>query len=385
MLKLETRKLKLGLLGCVLVAASFTQAVEFLQKDQFTSSEAETLRDETWISAQNITISGQALDDLFALSGTLDLRGTFHGDVWGCGDQTIASGTFEDQTRLAGRTIQVSGTLNGSLMAAGTTVKIDPSATIAKNMLCLGEDVISEGTIGGNVRIIAQKATLGGKVSGNVSITAQDLVLLPGTVIDGNLDYAAPKELVLSPSVTLNGRLKRTPIPSTPVINPNLGGHFGSALAALLTGLIFSAVFPRYTAHSIQLLRASRGACMLTGFISLLMIPVGAFLLMFTLVGLPLSILLILFYIILLYLSKIVVGFWIGMMLLRRKEFIKKGRFGALALGLLILYALTAFTALSLTVNLLVSIFGLGALLLALFKKPVLIIKTEEITKHPNT
>jgi cytoskeletal protein CcmA (bactofilin family) len=365
------------LLGA-LITAPFVQAVEFVQREQFISSDAETLRDEIWISAQTITISGEALDDLFAMGNRLDLRGIFSSDVWAAGgEQIIAAGRFDDHARLASRMVQASGTFGNSLTAAGNTVKIEPSATVAKNLLCLADHVISEGAVTGNVRIMAKQATLGGKIAGNVSIAAQEIVILPGTLIGGDLSYTAPKELVLSPSVSLGGKLIRTiqAPPPKQFLKSNLSGHFGFAVAALLTGLVFSSIFPRYTAGTLHLLRTARGTCLLTGFAALFLIPMSAFLLLFTFIGLPLSILLFLFYFILLYLSKIAVGFWLGSWVLRRKEFSKRQQFSTLAAGLFILYALTAFTAISLTVNILIAIAGLGALLLALFKKPVLILQ----------
>ncbi|NOU36856.1 MAG: hypothetical protein HOO88_08825 [Kiritimatiellaceae bacterium] len=372
-------KLKiLSILALLTVLSTGAGAIEFVQRDQFISGEAETLRDETWVSAQNITISGEALDDLFAAGSILDLRGNFKSDVWGCGNQVIAAGRFSDHVRLAAKMLQISGTLNGSLTAMGNTVKIDPTAVIAKNMLCFGETIISEGAVDGNVEVVAKQATLGGKISGNVSIAAQEIVILPGTVIGGNLNYTAPKELVLSPSVTLGGKLNRTfeAQPPKQYLKPGLIGHVAFAVAALLTGLAFSSIFSGYSANAVQLLSTSRTACLLIGFAALFLIPIGSFFLLFTFVGLPLSILLILFYLILLYLSKIVVGFWIGALILRRKEITKQNRTGALAVGLLVIYALTAFTAISLIINILVAVAGLGALVLALFKKPVLIIQT---------
>lgn len=377
----------LYILTLLAVFSTGANAIEFVQRDQFISSEAETLRDEMWISAQNITISGEALDDLFAAGSTLDLRGNFKSDVWVCGTQVIAAGHFGDHVRLLATMMQVSGTLDGSLTAMGKTVKIEPSATIGKNLLCLGENIINEGTITGNVRIVGQKATLGGKIAGDVSIAAQEIVVLPGTVIGGNLSYTAPKELVLSPSVTLGGKLNRTfeTPPPKQFLKPGLIGHFAFAIAALLTGLVFSSVFPRYTVNTVQILRGSRSICLLTGFAALFLIPISAFLLIFTFVGLPLSILLLLFYCILLYLSKIVVGFGLGALILRRTEITKQNRTGALAVGLMVIYALTAFTAISFIVNLLVIIAGLGALLLALFKKPVLIFQTPNDIKQPTT
>lgn len=370
----------LSILALLAVLTANAGAIEFVQRDQFISGESETLRDEMWISAQDITISGEALDDLFAAGTTLDLRGNFKGDVWaGGGSQVIAAGRFTDHVRLASRMVQASGTFGSSLTAAGNTVKIEPSAVIAKNLFGAGDNIISEGSIAGNVRIMAKKATLGGKIAGNVSIAAQEIVILPGTVIGGDLSYTAPKELVLSPSVVLGGTLNRTfeAQPARQLLKPNLLSHFVFAFAALLTGMVFCSVFPRYTANTFHLLRTSRGVCLLTGLAGLFLIPMSAFLLLFTLIGLPLSILMILFYLILLYLSKIAVGLWLGTFVLRRgKELSKRNLPGTLAAGLFIIYALTAFTAISMVVSILVMIYGLGALILALFKKPVLIFQT---------
>ena len=375
-----------NVLIALLLLAQASFAIEFVQTEQFITETNGVLHEETWISAQNITINGETLDDLFTVSTLLDLRGNFMGDVWGCGDNVIADGTFDDHLRLIGRTVQVSGTLNGSLVAMGNTVKINPTAAIEKNIICIGESVVSEGAIGGNVRIIAKNVTLSGKIKGDVSVTAQDVVLLPGTVIGGSLTYTAPKELILSQSVTLGGELTRTfeAVPARQIFKPNLMGHFLFGFAALITGLVFMGLFPRYTGGSVMALRNSRGICLLIGFAALFMLPVTAFLLLFTFIGTPLSILIFLFYLILLYLSKIIVALAIGTAILRRKEFSKRTVAAPLALGLLILYALTSFAAASMLINILIIISGLGALLLALFKKPVLIIQKPDAAQQIN-
>jgi cytoskeletal protein CcmA (bactofilin family) len=388
MSKVKSRKSKVLFLTTAMLAMSQgSGAIEFIQRDQFISSAAETLQDEMWISAQNIMISGTVLDDLFAAGTTLDLRGDFKSDVWAGGTQVIAAGRFGDHVRLAAKTVQVSGILNGSLTAAGTTVKIEPTATLAKNMLCFGENVITEGIVAGNARIVAQQATIGGKIAGDVTIAAQRIVILPGTVIGGNLNYTAPKELVLSPSITLSGKLNRSfePLPPKQFFKKNLTTHFFFAFAALFTGMVFGPLFPRYTAHTVHLLSTARGTCLLIGFAALFLIPIAAFLLLFTLIGLPLSLLTILFYIILLYLSKVVVGLGIGTLILRRKEISKRNLTGTLAAGLLVVYTLTAITAISLLVSIVITIYGLGALILAIFKKPVLIIQTPNNIKQPTT
>lgn len=376
---------KFGIVIVALFAALSAQAVEFVQTEAFVSSEGEILREEIWVSAQTITIDGEMTDDLMATGTLLDLRGRFQGDVWGCGDTINANGLFGDNVRIIARSAKISGTLDGSLVSLwptslfDNTIKIERSAVIKKNMLFHGGNIISEGDIVGNVLILAKNATLGGQIDGDVSVVAQNIVVLPGTVINGNLTYTAPNELILSPSVTLIGELKRNALPIPKIFKPNLIGHFMFGIAALVTGLVFVGLFPRYAGGTLHALRTSRGLSMLIGFAALVMLPATAFLLLFTVVGLPLSMLVFLFYLILLYLSKIVVALALGSALLRRKEFSKKKAAGSLALGLFIIYALTSFVAASMLINILIIILGLGALLLALFKKPVLVIQPSDV------
>lgn len=382
---MEIRRLKFGIVAVSLCAALSAQAVEFIQTEQFIAGEEETLNTELWISAQTIQIAGEASNDLFAAATAIDLDGTFHGDTWGCGDTISTYGVFRNDLRLVSRTAQISGTLYGSLIALGETIKVDRTAVLYNDVVCAGENVILEGSTSGDVRILAQQVTLGGKIDGDVSITAQNIVVLPGTIMNGNLTYTAPSELVLSPSVILGGELTRTfdPVPAKQIFKPNLIGHFMFGLAALVTGLVFIGLFPRYSSGALTVLQTSRGFSMLTGFAALFMLPMTAFLLLFTLIGLPLSLLILLFYLILLYLSKIVVALALGSAILRRKTFSKQKAAAPLFLGLLIIYTLTSIVAASMLINILIIILGLGALLLALFKKPVLVIQTPDVVTEP--
>ncbi len=384
MSKIKKPKIKALILLLFIAQASF--AIELIQTEQFITPEGEILTKETWISAQTINIDGEASNDLFAVAAAINLDGTFHGDVWGGGETVGAAGIFRDDVRLMSRTVQVAGTFHKSLTAIGNTIKIERTAILHKNMLCLGENVIVEGSVDGNVRIMAQRVTLGGQIGGNVSLVTREISVLPGTVINGDLTYTAPKELVLSPSVILNGELTRefeTP-PTLQIFKSDLITHFIFGLAALVTGLVLIGLFPHYTGASLHALRTARGLSGLIGFVALFMLPVTASLLLLTLIGLPLSILLFLFYFILLYLSKIVVALALGSAILRRREFSKRTAVAPLALGLLIIYALTSLAAVSLLINILIAILGLGALLLALFKKPVLIIQTPGTVNETN-
>lgn len=384
-MKPEARKLKLAIIALWLFALN-APAIEFIQTNQFVVSESESIPEETWVSAQLIDVSGVFSNDLLATAPEIALNGNFNGDVWCMGNSITGTGIFRHSARMLSRTTQIQGTHYGSVIAAGTTVKIDRTAVLYGDLLCLGENVIIEGSVSGKARVLAQRVTLRGQFNKNLSIAAREIVILPGTIINGDLSYSAQDELVLPSSVTLNGTLERrvAGAASRPLLKRNLAAHFMMALAALFAGLVFCRLFPRYIGTTQHLLHNSRGVCLLSGFAGLVVLPMGAFFLLLTLIGLPLSMLILLFYLILLYLSKIVVALWLGSALLRRKEFNRQKVAAPLALGLLLLYTLTGIIAAEMIVNILVIILGLGALLIALFKKPVLVIQTPDTINETN-
>lgn len=370
----------------VLLLSLNAQAIEFIRTNQFVVSENESIPEETWVSAQIATISGVFSNDLFATAPEITLSGNFNGDVWCVGDSITGTGIFRNSARMISRTTQIQGTHYGSVIAAGTTVKIDRTAILYSDLLCMGENVIIEGSIRGKAHILAQRVTLGGQFNQNLSIAAQEIVVLPSTIINGNLSYSAPDELVLPSSVILNGELERRvpTVAARHLLKENLAVHFMFALAALVVGLVFCGLFPRYTGTTLYLLRESRGLCSLAGFAGMVVLPLASFFIFVTLIGIPLSALLFLFYLILLYLSKIVVALWVGSAILKRNEFNRQKLAAPLTLGLLVLYALTSILAAEMVVNILVVILGLGALLIALFKKPVLVIQTPDAINEIN-
>lgn len=364
--------------GLAFLPAS-AQAVRFLQTGHFELSPDAVQGEEIWVHAQTIEMDGTLKDDLFAAGQVVRLNGTFEEAVWCVAEQLSAGGVFHRNTRLAFQNAQVSGQFSGSLTALGTAFEMGPETAIEKGLLFAGGNITTAGKIGGDVRIAANKATLGGIFQGHVKVAAADLVVLPGTVIEGNLTYTMPRELVLPPSVRLSGELIRQfdPVPDRQWLKANLAIHFFFAAAALLTGLVFMVVFPACTARSQQLMQNAAPRCLLAGFIALFLIPFLAVFLLLTLVGIPLAGMLMLFYFILIYIGKILSALWIGSLFVNRGGPPKRKPAVRLLLGLLLLYLLTALTAISPIINFLAALFGAGALLLALLKPTLIVIHTD--------
>ena len=380
-------------LTALLLSAVHSLAIDFVQTNEFTVAGTNAVANETWVSALNADISGTVSNDLFvSAQETLKLNGTFLNDVWGSGNSISASGEFQSSARLLSKMIQLSGTHHDSIILAGETIKIDRTAAIHGDLTCFAATAIIEGQVDGDIQIFSlpilgnvnPTVTLGGSINGDVTVTAQQITVLPNTVITGNLTYTAPNDLVLPASASLTGTLQKTiPAHEAPrLMKDNLVLHFVFGLGALISGLVLAALFPRYTDGAVYALKNSTGLCVLIGLIALGLLPVAGVLLVFTIVGSPLGLLILLSFLILLYLSKVVVACWIGQRILRTPDSGGRNVARPLALGMLTLYIPIAFTAASFITHLVIIIFGLGALLTALFKKPAIVINANELPNN---
>lgn len=378
----------------LLLAVPFARATDFTVSSNYVLSAEHTATNELWLNAWTITFAGTAADDCFLLANninqnpstnipSLQLNGTFLGDVWGAGEFVTMPGTSINHARLAAmKTLTVSGSIGGNLMAFAPTIALAPTATVDGSALLVGQDIIVDGTLAGNVRIMATKVTLAGRFDGDVNITASDITVMPGTHIAGNLMYRMDRDLVLDSRVTLGGKIMKADIllpearPPTTLADVLL--QLALLCGAILAGLVFVVIVPGITALSVHKLMDSPWRCVLIGTLTAALVPMTSFFLFFTLVGIPLSFMFMLAYLILVYFSKIVIGLYLGHLLLRRKMPIPANLlFPVMALGLLVLYvAVNLPFPIGLLAWFAITLAGMGALVSAILDRRIPVMVT---------
>ena len=362
-----------------LVSSAAAHATQIVKVDAFKIAHGQTITNEMWVLAQDVSVGGRVKDDFFAASaggpaglGNARLAGTFENDVWAFGNAISFSGTAEEHARFLANEITISGEIGISALAIGNTVALATNSVIDGDAALVGQSVVVAGEIHKDLKILANSATLSGTVDGNVRIVAEDIVVMPGTKIGGNLVYTSSKDLFLDPAnVELAGQLVRTEIKAIP--QPSAYDVFVSQayyyLCALIAGLPFIAIFPRFTGRAVRHFRQSSWRCALVGVIAFCLIPMAAVFVFLTIVGIPLGFLLLLSYAIMIYLAKIVVALGIGGTLLRRHGPQPFSRvFTSLSLGLIAIYALTVLPyGIGMLATFVVVLMGLGAMVLAIF------------------
>ena len=371
----------------LLVSSAIAPAIQIVNTDGFTLNPGQTITNECWVVAKAVEVNGTVKDDFLAvclggpmLFGNARLRGDFHNDVWALGNSVEFTGAAAEHVRLfsAGEII-VGGKVGISAVAVGKAVTLTTNSVINGDALLVGRSVVVAGDVRGNLRVFAGAATLNGRIDGNVRIAAEDIVVMPGTKIGGDLVYTSPKDLFLDPeNVELDGQLVRKELEafqvkaSPPTLSDIIVSQTYFYLCALVAGIPFVAIFPRFTGQAVRRVRQSAWKCALVGFIALCLIPMTSVFVMFTLIGIPLSLLLLLVYAILIYLSKIIVALGIGGMALRRHGPQPFSRvFAALSLGLIALYVVTALPWIGSITAFAVLLTGLGGMVFAIFSSQV--------------
>ncbi len=354
-----------------LLAASPARAAEgqLFSTNTYALAAGQMVTGQLYLVVDQADLAGDVQDDLFVLARThANFTGENRGDTWLLSGQASLGGHMLDHVRAAGQSLVVRGQLDRSFFGLGSTILLAAGSIVQGDAVMAGEQVTIEGAVGGNVNIMAKSVTLSGTVDGQVRVMAQDIVVMPGTLIAGDLEYVSPKELFLDSRVQLGGKLKRLQPTSTSAAADKLSLELLllrmlQVAGAFLVGLPLVGFFPRAVGRATRLLRFNLLRCILAGFAALFLIPLLAITAAITVVGLPLGLLAAGLTAALLYLGKVVAALALGRLLLRRNNHLPRGAMiGAMAIGLLLLYALFAMPVLGGSLALLVAVMGSGAL-----------------------
>ncbi len=362
----------LGLFSLLLLLAGApcADAILWVQTNTFRLAEGEALREEAWMmTAGDVALDGRVERELFLYSGgTVTLRGTASDDVWVAGHGVRLTGSVSNHLRAAGMSsVIVAGSVGDGFLGLAPTVKIDTGAVVQADAVAAGEHVLFEGRVGGDARIMAGKATVGGRIGGTLHVQAADIVVLPGTVIEGDLVYRGDRELILDRSVDLRGEQIRRKDPP-----PAFSGYLLPVFFlfnAFLFGVLQIVLFPGPTVRAAALVQQQPWRVTLVGIALGAILGVAVLLAMLLGLTLMLGAVLAMAGGLLLYAGRTTIGLVLGSLIWRR-TFTEPPRptVGTLGTGLLFLYLFMEAPLLGGIVWLLSASAGAGAVALAFWQ-----------------
>jgi cytoskeletal protein CcmA (bactofilin family) len=327
-------------------------------------------------AGERVTVSGGDLEGAFAAGETVELVSPTREDVLLAGRRVAVRAAVGDDAYLAGELVDVAAPVAGRVVAAGETVTLHSDAVTGGGVRLFGRSVEVAGTVGGDAWIAAETVRLSGKFTGDVTISAGDIDISPDARFDGMLITRAPKEPAVPESAAPpeRRRYERWEPEDWELGPPNLiGAVFGAILlfplSLLLTGAIMLAAAGGTMGRIATTGMARPGASIGNGLVLLAVWGVAALLLLFTLIGAPLGVLMGFALPLALMLGYIAgaltlaLGAWRS---LGKPLPGGLGRFGLLAVCLLVLTLVGLIPVVGFIAGLLVTLAGLGAAFIAL-------------------
>lgn len=336
----------------------------------------QTVNDDLYISAGTVKLHGHATRDVLVAAGTFDFDGTIDGSLTLLAGNATVKGNVAHSVRVAAGQVEISGQIGGDLVVTGGDVKVTSTGRIGGDLLLAGGNVDVRGTVAGKVEGYAASFTAGGTFNKDVKVSTQNMDVLPTARVTGNLDYTSPNAASVPGSAQVGGKVVHTessPFRGSWRDRAVWISHLTRLAWMLVVGAVLIALFPRAAARTANAVRRLLPSLAM-GILFIWLLPLIAILLLVTVIGIPLAALVVVAYLIALYLSQIFVGLMIGRFLLPRGWNDGSRGFNLLAMviGVVIITLIKMIPVpfVPTAVGILVTLLGLGGLMLAILTRP---------------
>lgn len=276
-------------------------------------------------------------------------------------------------------TPEATGSLsNGELTASLTDgedsvlIKVNGDAAVAagdtiENAVVINGNIDIAGTVNDTVLVVQGDAVVSGTVAGTISVVRGTLTLEPGSTVDDVM--LIDSDLVRADGATVTGDIDDRGLDFSfgrGLAIFSMLWWIGMAIVALVAAAVFAWLGRKQLYGSVDTLKNDFVKSLITTIVMWILLPLGAGLILFTLVGAPLALLILLVVLPILWLlGMIVVGTWIGSYIIKPTD---TGRaIGSALLGTLIvlLVSLIPFVA---VITGIAAVLGSGAFVYRAFK-----------------
>lgn len=271
---------------------------------------------------ERVEIEGILNKDAFLLGKTIILNGKIKGDFLGAAEDIRINGQIEGNLRAAGRKIEINNRIEKNVTVFGADILFNKNSEISGDIIVFGATIELLGKTKGDVKIKGgNMIAINGLIDGDVDLEAKEIVLLSNASIKGNFNYTSLKEIEIKEG-QIEGDIFYTPLkpPKEHIkkeaflkkIKEKGYSFLSSAIILLVTILVLRK--QRTLAISKEMINKIKRNFG-WGLIYLIIIPIIALLLLFSIIGIPLALVILIVYILILYLTKIFISLAIGIKL----------------------------------------------------------------------
>ena len=343
---------------------SDAQGTAFAAGLAVTVPSGEVREGDLYTASESIRVDGRLAGDLVAAAQRLRVDGRVDGDLFAAARTVDLRGAVGDSTRVAGEQVTVNAAIDGDLIAGGNRLQILDGAVITGGLAAAASSVELDGVVDENLYAAAGEIIVRGTIRGDANVIADRLDLEPGARIEGDLDYRTRIPLSAEAAARVGGEVRY----EEPVDDEDGGGVLfwsWQTGAAMFAGLLAVALFRRLVGRLVAVIAGEPTLGALLGFGAFLIVPVGAAVVMVTVVGLPVGLIAVLLFGAAVYVAKLPIAVWAGGQLLFRAGRTDPSPYAAMAVGVLALYLLFAIPWLGGVFWLVTTCLGLGAMVLS--------------------
>ncbi len=332
-----------------------------------------------------ISFTAHAADIQLGRDITLPATSNINDNLIATGESHMIQGAINGDAIIAGNQLLFQGPIAGDLITAGSKVSLYKSSSVLKNAYIAASEAYIEGnlhqdlnlytnraqilaTIAGNARLKGQDITINAQIEGSVKVTAPHILLGPNTHIHGDFKFASAQAPTIMPGARIDGKTIALPIETAEKPAQLMWTIIiFSTLSAWLFAMLLLHLFPHSVAAVSTNIGTHPGSSFVTGIISIITALILIPLLTISLIGLPLALIIAFLLITLSFFSAIPTAFYLVSVIAKVNFAETHNRLTVsfyLLLSLLALSLLSLLPVLGPIMQLILSITGIGAILL---------------------
>lgn len=359
-----------GISMLFLVVANTADASTYFAGENYTLPAGQSVSGNLYAGGGNVAILGSVSGDAVVGGGKVLVNGPVSGDILaGSGNIDILAPVGGD-VRSASGDITIGANVGGDVFVAGGTVQILAGTVVNGDVMVAGGTITIDGTVNGNVTVYGGEVSLGGAIKGNAHLRGnQKLTIGTGATVGGTLLYESPSSLDITEGSVAGGVTYKSTAKqdvnkgAVAALAVFLGTLFLIGLGGTALGSVFFATaFQKDSLELMEYAVTRFGTAVLVGLVFLVIVPIAAILMMFTIVGIVPAVFVLLTYILFLMVAKVYACILVGAFLSHRFKGSIHVNWKWALLGTVLLALVTFVPVLGPIVGFLFTLAALGAL-----------------------
>ena len=308
---------------------------------------------------QYIDIDGDVGRNLYSAGQRINMSGDVSGNFIGFAQDIAIEGIIRGGFRGGCNSLIVEDTVYGDIMAGAATIEIGREAVVTGNVYAGAGRLIIRGEVLGNVIGGAETFRLSGRIGKSVKLDVENVDFAPGAVIEGRFYYKRSHPFDQDFSDVVKGDVSHV----TKIDDEDEDCWMcliWFLVSSLITVVIIGGLFKDRMGAGYEFFSRHGWMSLLVGFVSFIVTPVIALILLATVFGIPVGLILAAIYGILLYIGWSVAAIILGKFALRTAGIKNVPWFAAGIFGIIVLSFIGLIPVLGCFINFMAMLLGFG-------------------------